>query len=260
MNHRVGIVVPTLGERLDYLEQCLRSIRKAGEAHILLVAPKSLDANGLISAGLVDSVHEDGGEGLPAAINQGIDSLPDSVEYINWLGDDDLLKPGSLISCTDALDLKQKIVLAFGACEYIDSESNLVWRNRSGQWAVPLLRMGPDLIPQPGALFRKSAFKAVGGLKTDLGWAFDFDLFIRLSKFGRLQYLNQTLASFRWHPESLTVEHRKKSVAEASKVRVSHLPAWIRPFSWLWEYPVRQATLVAGKRLSAKAQPKARTQ
>jgi GT2 family glycosyltransferase len=258
LNQRVGIVVPTLGERPDYLEQCLRSIRKAGEAHILIVAPRSFDASGLISAGLVDSVTEDPGSGLPAAINQAIYSLPESVRYVNWLGDDDLLKPGSLSTCSELLDQTPNAVLAFGACDYIDSDENHVWQNRSGQWAVPLLRVGPDLIPQPGALFRRSAFEAVGGLRTNLGWAFDFDLLIRLSKAGKLKYLNQTLASFRWHPESLSVEHRKKSVAEASKVRVSHLPSFLRPISLLWEYPVRQATLIAGKRLTEKAQSKAR--
>ncbi len=258
MNQRVGIVVPTLGKRPDYLEQCLRSIRQAGEAHVLIVSPKSFDTSGLISAGLADSFILDGGAGLPAAINQGIDSLPESVEYVNWLGDDDLLKPGSLSSCTDALNQKQQVVLAFGACDYIDSEGNHVWQNRSGQWAVPLLRVGPDLIPQPGALFRRSAFEAVGGLRANLGWAFDFDLFIRLSKVGKLQYLNQTLASFRWHPESLSVEHRKRSVAEAGQVRVSHLPRFLKPISLLWEYPVRQATLIAGKRLTDKAQSKAK--
>ncbi len=258
MNHRVGIVVPTLGERSDYLEQCLKSIRAAGQAHILLVAPKSLDTSNLQSAGLVDSVVCDSGSGLPAAINLGIESLPEAVEYVNWLGDDDLLKPGSLSSSISVLDQKQEVVLAFGACDYIDSHGKIVWENRSGQWAVPLLRFGPDLIPQPGALFRRSSFNAVEGLKTNLGWAFDFDLFLRFSKVGKLQYLNQTLAQFRWHPESLSVEHRKKSVAEASQVRVSHLPAFLKAISFIWEYPVRQATLIAGKRVTAKAQSKAR--
>ena len=259
MNHRVGIVVPTLGERPDYLEQCLKSIRAAGQAHILLVVPKSLDTSNLQSAGLVDSVVTDNGSGLPAALNLGIESLPESVEYVNWLGDDDRLIPGSITACTDVLDSKKDVVMTFGACAYIDSSGDVVWENRSGQWAVPLLRFGPDLIPQPGALFRRSAFTAVSGLKTNFGWAFDFDLFIRLSKLGKLKYINQTLAQFRWHPESLSVEHRMSSVAEASQVRVSHLPAWLRFFSFLWEYPVRQATLVAGKRLTAKAQSKARS-
>jgi hypothetical protein len=180
------------------------------------------------------------------------------VEYTNWLGDDDLLIAGSLKNSAQVLDSDPNVVMTFGACEYIDSNGKSVWENRSGQWAVPLLRFGPDLVPQPGALFRRSAFETIGGLNVNLGWAFDFDLFIRMSKIGMLKYLNQTLAQFRWHPESLSVEHRKKSVAEASKVRVAHLPALLRPISFIWEYPVRQATLIAGKRVTAKAQSKAR--
>jgi GT2 family glycosyltransferase len=259
LNQRVGIVVPTLGERPDYLEQCLKSIREAGEAHVLLVAPESLDTKSLKSSGLIDSAIADPRNGLAAAINLGIKSLPESVEFVNWLGDDDLLSPGALNTATTALESSDDIAMVFGACDYIDSHGKVVWKNSSGQWAVPLLRFGPDLIPQPGALFRKSAFNAVGGLDTKFGWAFDFDLFIRLSKFGKLHYINETLAQFRWHPESLSVEHRKKSVAEASQVRVSHLPALLRAVSFIWEYPVRQATLIAGRRVTAKTQTKART-
>lgn len=258
MSPRVGIVVPTLGERSDYLELCLRSIRAAGDAYILMVAPKSFDSGNLKSLGLVDSVLTDTGEGLPAAINLGISSLPGSVEFVNWLGDDDLLMPNSLESLTDLLDLKPEVVMVFGACEYIDSKGHVVWENRSGQWAVALLRIGPDLIPQPGALFRRSAFYDVGELNVNLGWAFDFDLFIRLSKIGKLKYLNEKLSKFRWHPDSLSVEHRKRSVAEASQVRVSHLPFWLRPFAFIWEYPVKQATLVAGKKLSKRIYSRAR--
>ena len=259
MNQRVGIVVPTLGKRPDYLEQCLSSIRAAGKAHILLVAPASFKSDALKSAGLLDSVVVDAGGGLAAAINQGIRALPSTVEYVNWLGDDDLLTDSSLFTSSRTLDENGQAVMAFGSCDYINGEGQTLWENSSGQWAVPLLRFGPDLIPQPGALFRRSAFDKVGGLKTDLGWAFDFDLFIRLSKLGKLRFLKQTLAKFRWHPESLSVEHRKKSVAEASQVRVSHLPAFLKPISFLWEYPVQQATLIAGKRVTAKAKSKAKT-
>ena len=254
MKTRVGIVVPTLGKRPDYLEQCLRSIRAAGQAHILLVTPPSLDITAISSAGLADSVVTEVGTGLPSALNQGIKSLPSSIEFVNWLGDDDLLGRGSLSACTEVLDSREDVVMVFGSCDYVDSHGNVVWTNHSGQWAASLLRFGPDLIPQPGALFRRSTFDEIGGLKPDLGWAFDFDLFIRFSKVGKLIYLNRTVAQFRWHPGSLSVEHRKKSVAEAGKVRVSHLPAWLRPISFLWEQPVRQATLVAGRLLTAKAE------
>lgn len=258
MSPRVGIVVPTLGQRPDYLEKCLGSIRAAGNAHIVLVAPASFNSHPLLGTGLVDSLETDEGNGLAGAINKGIKSLPSTVEYVNWLGDDDLLTEGSLEITEKYLDSNPDAVMVFGACDYIDGTGAVVWTNRSGQWAVPLLRVGPDLIPQPGSLFRRSAFDSVGGLRTDLGWAFDFDLFIRLSRAGKIKYVKKTLAQFRWHPESLSVEHRKKSVAEASRVRVSHLPSLLKPVSFLWEYPVQQATLVAGKRLTSKAQSKAR--
>ncbi len=258
MNQRVGIVVPTLGNRPDYLEQCLSSIRAAGEAHIILVAPASFKPAVLKTAGLIDSVEVDAGGGLAAAINQGIRALPSSVKYVNWLGDDDLLTTSSLVASSKALDESDHTVMVFGSCDYIDGKGQIIWTNISGNWAVPLLRFGPDLIPQPGALFRRFAFDEVGALRTDLGWAFDFDLFIRLSKEGKLRFINQTLAKFRWHPESLSVEHRRKSVAEASQVRVSHLPAFLRPISFIWEYPVRQATLIAGRRVTAKANSKAK--
>ena len=259
MSPRVGIVVPTLGKRSNYLEKCLSSIRAAGNAHIVLVAPSSFDSEHLRTKGLIDSQVADDGTGLPGAINKGIESLPSSVDYINWLGDDDLLTPDSLLITEQSLDSSPDSVMAFGACDYIDSEGDVLWKNKSRQWAVPLLRFGPDLIPQPGALFRRTTFEAVGGLRTDLGWAFDFDLFIRLSKAGKLNYIDSTLAQFRWHPESLSVEHRKKSVTEASQVRISHLPAVLRPVSFLWEYLVQQATLVAGNSLTKRAQSKARS-
>ena len=93
----------------------------------------------------------------------------------------------------------------------------------------------------------------MGGLSDTYDWAFDFDLFLKLKKIGKLKFLNATLSRFRWHPDSLSVGGRAKSVEEASAVRVSHLPDFLRPFSVLWEYPVSRATLLAGKRVSARA-------
>jgi len=253
LSSRVGIVVPTLGTRPEYLLQCLRSIRTAGQAHILLVAPADYQPEDLVEAGLIDEKVDDPRIGLPEAINAGIRALPTEIEFVNWLGDDDLLAKDSISLSEKFLSENPETVMVFGACDYIDSEGTVIWKNKSGPWTVPLLRFGPDLIPQPGALFRRASFERVGGLKAQFNWAFDFDLFIALSKIGKFKHLGVTLACFRWHPESLSVEHRKMSVDEASAVRVGHLPIWLRPASILWEYPVKQATLWAGIRVTQKA-------
>ena len=258
MISRVGIVVPTLGRRPEYLLECLHSIRAAGDAHIALVAPIGFDATHLIAKGLIDQQVGDPSVGLPEAINAGIAALPGSINLINWLGDDDLLTPGSIEKCADHLEKQPNLAMVFGSCDYIDPNGYLLWTNKSGPWAVPLLRFGPDLVPQPGALFRRSVFEEVGRLSAKWDWAFDLDLFIRLSKVGNIGFVDDTLASFRWHSESLSVEFRSKSVLEASRVRVSHLPSYMRLICQLWEYPLRQATLLAGARVSATARKIAR--
>jgi GT2 family glycosyltransferase len=257
LNPQVGIVVPTLGQRPEYLNQCLTSIRDAGEAYVVLVAPKNFDSSQQKLAGLIGEHIIDPEKGLPEAINSGFASMPKEVTFVNWLGDDDLLTPGAIRIASQALEQDTDLTMVFGSCDYIDPEGSRLWTNKSGQWAVPLLRFGPDLIPQPGALFRRDAFESVGGLNPRWDWAFDFDLFIKLSKKGKLKFIDETLASFRWHPESLSVEFRKKSVDEASAVRVSHLPPFLRLASALWEFPVRQATLLAGRRVSKLAHRRA---
>jgi GT2 family glycosyltransferase len=249
----IGIIVPTLGNRPEYLIECLKSIRAAGDAFVLVVAPEGFDPTPYSAAGLVNQSVKDPGLGLAEAINVGIEALPAEVLLVNWLGDDDLLSSNSLELASDFLMKNSDVDLVFGSCDYIDTTGSKVWTNKSGQWAVPLLRFGPDMIPQPGALFRRSFFNRVGRANPDFGLAFDFELLIRMSKAGRLKFLNKTLASFRWHPESLSVEQRKKSVMDASRSRVAHLPAFLRFFSFLWEIPVRQATLWAGSRVTTRA-------
>lgn len=262
MNPRIGIVVPTLGKRIDYLSQCIESINKAGtdknSPFVVLVTPDTFDVSDYLKAGRIHKVVKDQGLGLAQAINAGFSEMPNEIKYINWLGDDDMLSLGSLDQTSEFLDSNAKSVMVFGGCNYVDQENQIVWRNSSGPWAVPLLRFGPDLIPQPGALFRRTAFESVGGLSTSYPLAFDFELFIKLSKVGKISHLDQVLASFRWHPESLSVNHRSKSAADASKVRISHLPAILRPLSIVWEYPIRQATLLAGQFVTARAKSKSR--
>jgi hypothetical protein len=142
--------------------------------------------------------------------------------------------------------------MVFGQCSYIDERGNKIWINKSGQWACSILLFGPCLVPQPGALFRRSVFNSAGGLNTNLRWAFDLDLFIRLKNLSRVKYLPIEAASFRWHPDSLSVGLRKGSVNEASRVRQAHLSRVLRKVSFVWELPVKRATYVAGFKLSSR--------
>lgn len=246
----VAVVVPTLGKRPDYLSECLKSIRSAGNGLICVVAPPSANLNEVESLGLIDQRVDDPKTGLPAAINFGFRSLPSNIKFIAWLGDDDLLEPKSLEITTAVLRKDLRASAVFGGCHYIDPHGIRILTNMSGKWAVPLISFGPDLIPQPGSLMRRSTFESFGGLRTDLGWAFDVDLFINLKREGKVLYLKQPLASFRWHPESLSVGQRDGSVREASQVRIQYLPKFVKPLSIAWEPALRWATKRAGTALN----------
>lgn len=250
---RVGIVVPTLGTRTKFLRDCLESIRSAGRAYVLIVAPPSIDFSQLKAEGLFDASVSDPGKGLSDAIDLGIKSLPAGVEYVNWLGDDDLLAKNSLDIAALTLDAARDAPFVFGICEYINESGTVLWRNSSGSWAPLLMRVGPDLVPQPGSLIRRTSYDEVGGLSSGLGWAFDLDLFIRLQKLGKGKYLPILLSRFRWHSGSLSVGSRRGSSKESRKVRLMHLPSPIRLFSFIWEVPFSVVGALYARRLSLKA-------
>jgi GT2 family glycosyltransferase len=250
----IGVVVPTLGSRPEYLLENLESLRRAGRCVVAVVRPPS--ASG-IDDGLrerVDLFVDDPGNGLAAAINCGMTALPADVAFATWLGDDDLLTDDSLDIARDAL-VKSGAVAVFGQCQYIDGTGAPLWLNRSGRWAVPLMRFGPQLVPQPGSLFRRGAFDRVGRLNEELRWAFDLDLFLRLREVGPFTYVPKPLAQFRWHEGSLSVGARQGSVHEASRVRrEAHRRPLARAVSVVTEPFVKWAIAFAGKRVTARAE------
>jgi hypothetical protein len=235
----IGVVVPTLGQRADLLIESLKSIRSAGRSYVLLVAPRDYLSQYKSSIpSLFDSIIEDPGEGLAAAINIGIRSLPKDIEFTTWLGDDDLLKGSSLVELEKHIRFNSRISAAFGRCEFINASGKIFGKSRLGPLAVALLKFGPDFIPQPSSLFRRSHFDLVGGLDTSLKYAFDLDLFLKLADVGKIIYVNQFLAQYRWHPDSLSSANKADSRDEARLVRYRALPNFLKPMSGLWEIPM----------------------
>jgi len=252
---RIGIVVPTLGTRPEFLENCLRSIRQSGDCWISLVVPSGVQLADLQGRGLIDQRVDDPMKGLAIAINTGISSFPPEIELVNWLGDDDLLELGSIERMASVLETK-RVDFVWGKCRYISEKGEQLGINRSGRWAKWLIRVGPNLIPQPGSLFTRSAFNEVGCLDPTFGWAFDQDLFTKFIRRYRTKYVPEIAASFRWHSGSLSAGTRGGSVEESSQIRVNNLPSIVRPISKMWESPMRWLISRAGQLVSKRAHGK----
>ena len=244
--NNIGIVVPTLGRRPEYLLEALKSIRDAGKCFIVIVAPVQADVGKVIDRSFFDELVEDPMQGLVEAINTGVRALPKQIEYFNWLGDDDTLTPNSLRMSSSPLKDDPEIVCVFGVCQYINQDGQPIYKNRSGRFAVPLLKFGPQLIPQPGALFRRTAFNIVGGLDPTYKCAFDLDLLLKLKGMGKLHYTPHQLSSFRWHSDSLSVRSRNVSVHEARKIRQKNLSRFFCLLSPSWELPLEKLIYFTG--------------
>jgi GT2 family glycosyltransferase len=251
---RVLLVIATLGQRPEYLEQTIASIRdQLIPVDLVLVAPIGNQHVQDLAATMAIPLLPDPGS-LPEAINAGATALKPQHDYINWLNDDDLLEPNTIHRVVAALDNNPKASVAFGHCRYIDTQGQELWISRTGKLAPWVLPWGPDLVPQPGMLVRASAWNQVGGIDSSFSLAFDLDLLLKLRKVGSLIAVPEVVSSFRWHPDSLTVDDRTKNLVESERAKRAALPAAIRPLTPLWDYPMRVAIRFAAKRVTSRAQ------
>lgn len=249
----VLLVVPTLGRRLPFLRESLSSVRSQDVASdVVIVTPSNGEEIRNLAREFDAHVLPDPGS-LPDAINYGIAERLTTHAFVGWLNDDDLLEPGSLRATTTALRDQHDAVVAFGACRYIDQQSQSLWVSRAGPWAPRILGWGPDLVPQPGMLVLASAWQEVGGLDPSFSLAFDLDLLLRVRKLGRLIDTGHIVSSFRWHPQSLTVDDRATNIAESERAKRAALRPGLRRFAWMWEPPVRWATRLAVREVNRRA-------
>jgi GT2 family glycosyltransferase len=216
------MVVPTLGDRLDYLDLSLKSILNQAGARPLVVVV-ALDPSGELRTLCAQYprvvLQPQHGQGISSAINQGWQTHGAAAPYWAWLGDDDLLAPGSLRRTVTVLKADESVSAVYGKCVYIDAHGVAQFVLRPTALAPLVAAYGPNGIPQQGSVFRASSVERVGLLDESLKYSMDLDLFLRLRRDGRLHYVPEVVAAFRWHKDSTTVSNRLASNQEADVVR-----------------------------------------
>lgn len=257
-NGAIGVVIPTILGRPHLIKLAVESIlnsRLAGRKLELRIAAESQFVESLVKMGFGDMVFE-----IPSAtivplsekLNLAFLSLPDEVQYLSWLGDDDLLGADSLKNACDILERNQTVSMVYGRCIYITESGREIFENKSGKWALRIMHFGPNLIPQPGSVWKRGAFESTGGLSDKYKLAIDFDLYFKLKRMGELRYSPNIVSYFRWHPSSQSVSDRWVSVLESSRIRRTYMPKALKPLSFFWEPLVVLSTFLAGKLVSLK--------
>lgn len=192
-------------------------------------------------------------KGLSLAINRGWEHLAPDLEFVTWLGDDDILAPSSLEQSTKALRSHKDAAFSYGRTMYIDSVGAPIYRSYPTRFAPLYLKIGQDYVPQPGSLIRVSAVNWYPFLDESLKNAMDLDMFLKLSRKGSKSwiYIPAELSAYRIHGEAIT--QTKGAFDESEWVRgryrgniaskVSSMTAIVRKFIeklyvWsLWNFP-----------------------
>lgn len=133
--------------------------------------------------------------------------------YLGYLSSDDLLLPVALARMVAVLDADPGVVCVFPDSDLIDERSRVIRRSVCRPFDLESTVVTQECYIGPGALFRRDAFAAVGGWRTDLRLAPDREFWIRIAAHGRFHFIRESLARYRAHPEQTSFRAASEEVS-----------------------------------------------
>jgi len=216
----VSIVVPVYNRAGRLLDEALESLLLQDHPAIEVVAidDGSTDRTPDALAAYAERHPErlrwanqaNGGQG--AALNHGFELA--TGELIGYLSSDDVLLPGAISALAAALERDPEAVLAYPRYRVIDDVGQTIDSVAPPPYSwIDSVRL-QDTIVGPGALFRASALREAGPVRSDLRYLPDMELWLRLGKLGRFIRVDRELACWRRHSGSLSGGERGREMAE----------------------------------------------
>jgi glycosyltransferase involved in cell wall biosynthesis len=219
------IVIPTTPSRLEILGECVESALECNPLEVIIVTPRVFELEHRFRRDARIKLVQDAGLGAAAAINLGLAAAVDEAKYALWIGDDDRLISQGISASLDQLSQSEEFQGTYGNCIYITNAGDK-WNYKPGTGASESAGKILNRIPQPGSVFRKGEDGKFPKLNEGLKYSFDEQLFVDLNRKGKLIYVDEFVATYRWHPGSLSSKNRKAAIREALILR------W-RSCSWL---------------------------
>lgn len=160
--------------------------------------------------------------GMQDALNKGFSMA--TGEIVGWINADDFYLPETLKKVAAYFDLHPDCLWLYGNCRIVDRHDREVrkWitaykKRKSKNFKYKRLLL-ENFISQPAVFMKRDALKVVGSVDPDLPTAMDYDLWLRFAKIGNPGYIDDYLACFRVHENSISSLSYKEQFEEQYKI------------------------------------------
>ena len=154
--------------------------------------------------------------GQSDALNKGFRRA--SGEIVGWLNADDVYLPDCVTLASRALSADPSLGAVYGDVAVIDWEGRVIGRPKWDDYDFEALLTHRAMLPQPGSFFRRDILERVGFLRTDLHYAMDYDLWLRLGRLAPVCHLRKPVARFRLSETNKSVIAADRWAAEFVRI------------------------------------------
>ncbi len=203
----VSIVTPSYNQG-HFLAETIQSVLSQGYPHLeyIIVDGGSSDNSVDIIRQYADRLAwwvSERDQGHADALNKGFSHS--SGEILAWLNSDDTYHPGAIDEAVEYLLAHPQVSMVYSDADLIDEAGKFIARFPARQTDYRRMLNGSVNIPQATTFVRAALWKRIGPLDLSLKYAFDYDLWVRLSKIAPIVYVPRTWANFRLHEAGKTV-------------------------------------------------------
>lgn len=170
--------------------------------------------------------------GAADAINRGFTQSSGSI--FGWLNSDDVYLPGAVSTAVRRLAASPAADVIYGEGVWIDEDDRQIGRYPTESPYRPGMFENECGVCQPAVWMRRPAFAAAGMLNPALHFAFDYDLWVRLSRASRFEAVPEVLAASRMHRETKTLGSRRRVFEENIELLRQHY-GYV-PVNWVYGY------------------------
>lgn len=232
-----------------YLEQGIRSILDQGYPNLELIMIDGGSTDGSVDIleryrDKVDVLVIEEDRGQSDGLNKGFDRATGDI--VSWLNSDDLLLPGALFRVAESFR-RHKVDMVVGGCRQVAANGRDVVLSHHTH--LPLGKVTPlplqDLLNfdgcwlagwfffQPEVFFTRDIWlRSGGGLRLDLYYVLDYDLWVRMAAAGAMIFhIPDYLAASRIHELQKTTFGETPFVPEARRLLAEYADGvqWTRP-------------------------------